>query len=456
MRSLLLRCLGVLLLAIPCARAATLRHEVLDDFSNVSAWQASASDQVHASLRRDTDGSLCLDYDFAGVSGYAVMRRALPVHWPEAFDLHASLKRSGGVNDLQIKFVDASGDNVWWIHRPNAALPTTLSSFTFRPRHVEFAWGPTADRRLRETQFIELVVVAGRDRGRGSLCAARLALDERAPDPAQWPAPRTRRSAHRLDLDFGASREFNGVALRWPVSARPLDYDLLASDDERHWRTLRRVRGSDGGLDTLFLPDSEARHLRVAVLRGAGLPQLTLRSAAEWPTLDAMLATQAAAAPRGDLPRAYRGEQNYWTLVGVDGGGAHSALMSEDGAIEVGRGGFSVEPVVLLDDGSRVTWADATLAQTLREGYLPLPAVHWQHPAFQLEIEAAADGDRAHPELLARYTLRNTGPRERRFTLLLAVRPWQVNPPQQFLGTPGGTSPIRDLAWDGRTLTVNT
>jgi len=40
-------------------------------------------------------------------------------------------------------------------------------------------------------------------------------------------------------------------------------------------------------------------------------------------------------------------------------------------------------------------------------------------------------------------------------TLVLAVRPFQVNPPSQFLNTPGGVSPIRELAWDGEVVSVN-
>jgi hypothetical protein len=35
------------------------------------------------------------------------------------------------------------------------------------------------------------------------------------------------------------------------------------------------------------------------------------------------------------------------------------------------------------------------------------------------------------------------------------MRPFQVNPPTQFLNTPGGISPIQDLAWDGHALQVN-
>ena len=40
-------------------------------------------------------------------------------------------------------------------------------------------------------------------------------------------------------------------------------------------------------------------------------------------------------------------------------------------------------------------------------------------------------------------------------TLVLAVRPFQVNPPSQFLNTPGGVSPIHALVWDGEAVSVN-
>jgi hypothetical protein len=502
-------------------QAQTLRLEVLDDFRDTAAWKATASDQVKAALRRDRDGSLCLDYDFAGVSGYAVMRRALPVSWPERFDLLARIKGAGATNDFQFKLVDTSGENVWWVNRPNAALPRALDDLKLRKRHIDFAWGPTPDRALKATQFVEFVIAAGRDGGRGSLCVARLTLSERAPDPSPWPAPQRLAAADAMDIDWQQPREFNGLLLRWPAAQRAgFDYDVLGSADGKAWRLLRRVRGSDGGVDAIHLPESEWRHLRIAdprmladvapvtrpakaagkagaksstqdkatskakgkskaktrtpskaqsrrkaraapaaPLRAALVPlewpELELRSAAQWPDVNKLLAELAAAAPRGDMPRAYLGEQNYWNLVGVDGGGERSGLIGEDGAIEVGRGGFSIEPVVRLPDGNRVTWAQATITHDLRDGYLPIPRVRWQHAAFALDIEAAADGPREQPHLLARYTVRNTGAQAQTFTLSLAVRPWQVNPPQQFLATPGGASPIRMMRFADGLLTVN-
>jgi hypothetical protein len=114
-----------------------------------------------------------------------------------------------------------------------------------------------------------------------------------------------------------------------------------------------------------------------------------------------------------------------------------------------------VEPAVQLESGRIVTWADVQLKQQLREGALPLPSVTWRDAQFELTVEAAADGPRESPELLARYRLLNTGPRKQTFTLLLALRPWQVNPPQQFLATQGGERPLTTLAWTGNELAVD-
>jgi hypothetical protein len=437
------------------AAPACGQSQLLDDMGDAAAWSAIASEQVSARIARDADGSLCLHYDFGGVSGYAVMRRRLPLDWPQAFELKARLKGGGATNDLQIKFVAADGENVWWVHRPNQVLPASLTDLRWRRRHVDFAWGPIADRTLRRTEAIEFTIAAGRDGGRGSLCLARLELHERAPDPERWPVPVETVRDGAVEIDFGVAREFNGLALRWPAAdTGAFDYDVSASDDGARWRLVRRVRGSDGGLDALWLPEHEARWLRVQ-LAGVVRPTVELRDHRQWRDFNAVLAELASAAPRGHLPRAFLGEQNYWSLAGVDGGGERSALLSEDGAIELGRGGLSVEPALRLDDGRIVTWADVRLSQSLRDGYLPLPAVDWRHDAFALEIETAADGPADAPQLLARYTLANTGETTRQFTLLLAVRPWQVNPPQQFLNTPGGARAVRKVGLRGGALLVD-
>lgn len=415
---------------------STAHAALLDPMKDSAAWQATASDQVKASLRRDVrDDSLCLDYDFAGVSGYAVMRRELPVSWPADFALTVPLKGQGAGNDVQLKFVDASGDNVWWIHRPALALPATLTEQRFKRRHVDFAWGPAVDRRLGRTKFLEFVVVAGQQGGgAGSLCVGALQLEAREPAPATWPAPQRQERAGELTLDYRRLREFNGLWFARGAATR-----VEVSDDHRRWKLLSAQLGR-----AVFLGEQEWRWLRLRY-EGRQAPEVELRDARQWPDRNAAVAELARALPRGDLPRAFLGEQNYWTVVGVDGGAQRSGLVSEDGAIELTRGGPSIEPAVQLPDGRVVTWAQARLEHRLVEQVLPV--VQWRHAEVELRVEAGADGEPKAPSLLARYTLHNPTSRPQRYGLLLALRPWQANPPQQFLSTQGGVSPLPALRW---------
>ncbi len=53
------------------------------------------------------------------------------------------------------------------------------------------------------------------------------------------------------------------------------------------------------------------------------------------------------------------------------------------------------------------------------------------------------------------YTVRNPTRSRRQYTLALTVRPFQVNPPAQFLNTPGGVSPIYDLAFENGAVNVD-
>ncbi|MGY3228574.1 hypothetical protein ACVWWJ_000058 [Luteibacter sp. HA06] len=172
------------------------------------------------------------------------------------------------------------------------------------------------------------------------------------------------------------------------------------------------------------------------------------------PTVNAVFESRAKQVRRGLYPRGFSGEQSYWTIVGVDGGGRDSALISEDGAVEIVRGGFSIEPF-LIDRGKLITWADVTTIQSLRDRYLPMPSVRWVANGLSLETTAFAQGPAGASQLVMSYRVSNDSDAARDVTLALAARPFQVNPPTQFLNAPGGTSPINDLAWDGHALTVN-
>jgi hypothetical protein len=465
----------VLLLCALAGTAAAQPPRILDDFSTIAAWRAAASDGVTGTAR-PFEGGLRLDYDFTRGSGYAFVRRELPLDLPDNFELRFRLRGAGPANALEIKLTDASGENVWWHRKPDYVTPGEWTTIRVRRRQIEFAWGPTQDRTLRRAAAIEFVVAAGTGGGRGWIAIDDLEIVQLAVPPAVPPpivaraeggegaslaVDGNRSTAWRsapgaaLTLDLGYQREFGGLVLRWarspylPATA----YEIDLSADGRTWTRALSVRDGNGGADWLQMPDSETRYISI---RTTGAPEarttlaeVEVRPLAFGASANALVAAIAAEAPRGEFPRGFIGEQNYWTVVATPDGG-QSGLIDEDGAIEIGRGGFSIEPVV--GEGSRLwRWSDTASVQSLRDGDLPIPTVERHGPGWRLAITAIAERHR----LVARYRLRNDGEVARTLRLMLNLRPFQVNPPQQFLNITGGVSRIRSLSWDGRAMWVN-
>ena len=216
------------------------------------------------------------------------------------------------------------------------------------------------------------------------------------------------------------------------VPAGEIDFAWGPAEDKilRHATGIEFVvaRNRDGGAGTLQIDD-----LRIVPLPGTP----TVPPEAEDRRNDAIAAI-AKAAPRGAYPRAFIGEQPYWTLAGSDGGKI-GALIDEDAAIEPAKGSYSIVPMV-IDGGQRFDWANVQQVQHLADNRLPIPSVRWITPRFTLDTILLADS--AGRAAYAAYTLTNRAPTRRTIELRLAVRPWQVNPPAQFLSQQGGASPI--------------
>src|SRR5699024_3930446 len=94
-------------------------------------------------------------------------------------------------------------------------------------------------------------------------------------------------------------------------------------------------------------------------------------------------------------------------------------------------------------------------SQALVDGYLPMPSVTWHAPGLTLRSAAFAAGSQGHGQLIASYTLTNTTDHARTLTLALAVRPFQVDPPTQFLNSPGGVHPIHALRGNAQAVVVD-
>ncbi len=471
-------------LAAPSVRAQDVR--VVDDFEGNRTWTAHPADGVTLDISHES-GAMRLDFEFTG-GGYAIARLETDLELPSNYAFRFRIKGAAPVNHLEFKLVDPSGENVWWKVRRDVVWPEDWETFRIKKRHLEFAWGPLGGGEITRVAAIEFAITAGSG-GRGSVWIDDLELvtlpaaDTPVPDPvtgAQTAAP-GHESALVLDndpatywtpapgddqpslwLDFLQPREFGGLVVAW-VPGHPVpDYVVEASDEADVWRLLQTVTGSNGGRDYLFLPESEARLIRLRTTGpdagGAAVGGLELKPL-EWSaTREAFFSAIAAEQPRGTMPRSFLGEQVYWTVVGADAD-SQEGLLSEDGALEVGVGGFTVEPFLFVD-GELITWNDVIGEQSLQDRYLPIPTVTWFHDGpgrddLRLRIKVLGWGEPEKSSLLARYNLENLGERPRRVVLFLALRPMQVNPPSQSLNQRGGVSPIGRIEKKGDQILVD-
>jgi hypothetical protein len=449
---------------------------VLDDFGAVDAWSAHPATGVRLDLSAD-GGAMRLDFDFQKGGGYAVARRALPLELPANYRFRFRVRGDAPPNDLEFKLIAPGMENVWWRNARNFTFPRDWDAVMIRKRHITFAWGPSGGGEMRHVAALEIAITAGSG-GKGTVWIDDLVL-EPLPEPGTPAAPvasatssidasaaalaldgdsTTAWRPNHLDrvprwtMDLGAERAFGGLVLTWAAGRHAADYDVELSDDGARWRIAREVRRSDGGMDPILMTDTDARFVRITVRRAASRAGVLLAEAElqplEWgASRETFFRALAAAAPRGHYPRAYLGEQSYWTVVGLDAD-RDEAMIDEDGRIEAGKAQFSVEPFVHL--GERlITWADAEHEQGLEEGSLPLPWVLRRAEGLDLRIQAFPVGAPGRARVIARYTLANTGAAPARGTLYLALRPFQVNPPQQNLNTLGGTARMRRISLSG-------
>jgi len=466
---------------------------VLDPFETLTPWTADASTDVSSTISA-VDGhdgrAMRLTYDFNGRSGYAFAARTIELEVPENYEISFWLRGEMRPNTLEIKFVDGSGDNVHWRQIRDFQATPDWTSYTIKKRQIVRAWGPNPDHTFRGAERIEFVVTAG-EGGAGWIEVDQLELRELPPEPSVAPRPVASATsedglnvaaravdddpatawrsaglgAQSLTLDLGYEREFGGVTLRWAERSAAAAYRLRASSDRETWRELATVEAGDGGVDWLRTPEASARWLRLEIQAPVpatgdnpaptayALNSVEIKPLSFGETPTTFLRAVAGESRRGLYPRGFVGEQPYWTLVGVDGGG-ESGLISEDGAIELRRGGPSIEPFV-LDNGRLVTWADVNVSQSLQDSDLPIPTVSWGFDDWTLAITAFAEGTPEQSQLYGQYVLTNTSNRPRSLTLALMARPLQVNGPSQFLAIPGGHGPIEQIDWNGSTLVLN-
>lgn len=488
------------LLLLPLLAMTTPPDKVIDDFESIAGWKTTPSDGVTLELKQDSGvrgKSMRLDFDFHGHGGYAVIHKDIQLSVAGNYEFSFYIRGDAPVNTLEFKLVDPSGDNVWWSNQPGFVFPKAWTRIVRKKRNITFAWGPAAGGELGQIAAIEIAITAGTG-GKGSVwlddlrltpleaegpytltprVTASAALPDNPPELAldgrattAWRFNSKGVNTATLDIDFKTRREFGGLVLNWEDTSRPASYSVSTSMDGVSYSSAGSIGRSSRVRDYLYLPESDARYLRLKLNATGdaspsgfiGLSEITVKPLSWSASMNDFLTAVARDEPTGSYPRYFTNKQSYWTVVGVNGD-TREGLLDTRGMLETGKAQFSVEPFLQMRDGPAIgtprsvmtTWADVTATSSLAEGELPIPSVRWSGTPLELTVTAYAAGAPGKSVLFGRYRVRNPTPKAQRATLHLGLRPFQVNPPWQFLNTPGGFARIDSISYDGRRVKVN-
>ncbi len=459
--------------------------QVIDDFESLHTWRVIESDGVElgVSLAPGQSGqAFRLDFHFVAGAGYCGIQITYPVVLPENYRFTFAIRGEGPANNLEFKLLDAGGDNVWWNIRRNYSFPDAWSRIIIKKRHLGFAWGPTTDQTLRQFDKIEFMISSASG-GRGSVYLDDFRFEPLPPASDALPVPQITASsaasqvmhlsdgdestlwksapeseAQQITLDYGQPVELGGLVIDWDARDYAQRYRVLGSMDGKSWETLYSVNSGKPGRAWLYIPEADARCLRLELQessrrQGYAIAEIALKNISFSATPEAFYTAIAADRPRGSFPRYWSQQQSYWTVVGANND-TREALINTDGMVEVDKSQFSIEPMIYCRE-QLFTWHDAHTTQALQQGHLPLARVQWRSLPVDLDIEAFAAGPAGASWLALAYTVTNPGATAQKVDFYLAIRPFQVNPPWQFLNWPGGTARIDDIAYASPVASVN-
>ncbi len=477
----------VIFFCLPLAHS-NAQSQLIDSFESTGDWQLIASDGVRitTSLEDGYHGKcLRIDFEFQSGAGYCGIRKPFTMELPENYRFTYFIRGEAPINNLEFKLTDAKGENVWWCNRRNYSFPSNWKKETVKKRHITFAWGPIEDRTLKSFSNIE-VIIASSSGGKGTVFLDELTFQEVEPPLAKVPKPQliassqpwhhhpisaimdsssatfwlsaTSPQQQQVQLDFGRVCEIGGLIIAWDENDFAVQFSLWASLDGIEWEKAFVVQKGGGRRQYIPLPELEMRYLRLDLQKssrggGYGIREIEVMSVDFSATPEAVYRHLARENRRGIFPRYLLDEQIYWTVIGAPDDD-QEALINEDGAVEPEKSGFSLEPLLMIDD-SLFTWANVQKQQHLQERHLPIPSVRWQIHSCELCITTFASAEAKEPQLWIEYRIHNRLKKPQMVQFYLTIRPFQVNPPWQFLNWPGGISRIHDIALQQQTVCIN-
>ena len=387
-------------------------------------------------------------------------------------------------NNLEFKLVDKSGDNVWWKNQRNYDFPNDWEKITIKKRDIEFAWGPIGGGEIKNFERIQIIIAAA-EGGKGTIYLDELKIEEipLLKDPNAKPIinhsfnssdknlintwdnnfstiwhSKSKPEMQDLLIDNQFIKEIGGLVLHWDELDFASNFDVSLSNDMKIWEKVFSAPKNKLNRNFIYLKNADARYIKLNLNKssrnkGYSIKEIEIKDAAFSQDLNNFFTSVAHYYEEGSFPKYFYDKQSFWTVVGVSED-LKEGLINEQGTIEVDKTSFSIESFIRLND-KLLTWNDVQLKQSLENKYLPIPSVTWIHTSINLEIKALAFGKPNQSALLVRYRLSNNSEEEMSGKLLLAIRPYQVNPKWQFLNNQGGVSQIKDISYDGELVDIN-
>ena len=466
------------LLTVYAPPSGKAQSRLLDDFETLEGWKEIVSEgaKLHLIQSGGTTGrSLGMVFDLRGVYGYVIAQKEFAIDLPRNYQFTFDMRAEAPVNNFEFKLIDDQ-ENVFWIKKMSYAYPGEWTRQRIKKRHLTFAWGPARGGEIRKVRKIEFVVSVSTggagtvyldnfrfepiDENAGKSARAEVeassnasgrlpAIDAQATLLSGWRSAGGREQEW-LTVRFHQLKEVGGLVIDWDSVDFATHYQVLLSDDSLVWSKAYTVTNGNGGRDYVPLTEGEGRFLKLLLFASGGNGRYGIRRMAFTPpqfsaSPNDLFRALAADAPAGHFPKFLQNKQSYWTVIGVNGD-TQEALMNEQGQIEADKLLFSLEPFLYVD-GHLVTWNDVSTTPALSDGYLPVPSVTWRYKdEWVLTIEAVAGGVAGNSLLGVRYTvqrMKSGGPAK----LFVAVRPFQVNPPWQFLNVEGGATRIDSIQY---------
>ncbi|MHC1704392.1 MAG: discoidin domain-containing protein [Tenuifilaceae bacterium] len=467
--------------------------QTLDEFENRTGWNFIKSDGVNLNLSNEIGlkgNSIRFDYDFTKGTGYGGIQKFFPIDLPENYEFTFYVKAESPANNFEIKFIDSTGNNVWWVNNRNFEFPHEWKKIRIKKRHINFAWGPTTDQSLKRVDRIEFTV-ASFVGGKGTIWIDNLSFEPLKPETENYPEPIIKASSETKNhspnfiadnlnesywqskgvkeeyilVDFKTQREFGGLQINWLKNFYAKSFDILISDDSKNWENAYLVKSNQNDVSFIRIPETQTRYLKIKLTKsqsdkGFGINELKFLDVKNSITQNDFLIYTAKNSSIGDYPRYLLEKASYWTISGVNND-VKEALINEDGMVEVDKALFSIEPIIKIGD-ILYNWNNVKSNQSLgftegKREFNFVPTVSWECGDIKFITAVNSSGEANKNSVVnIRYSFENLSKQPKDFEFYLLIRPFQVNPYYQFLNLTGGAGKIISIKEDAdQTIAVD-